>query len=321
MRLGFVVKPLGRPNLKPYDSRRWQNKPHLTVSLAYLRDIVAYCAEAGLTMYRMATDLAPYATHPGLPEFNNQIAESETELADVGERARRHDLRLSFHTHQAAALNSPDPAVATQTSAQITVLAAILESMALGPESVIVTHIGGVYGDAISARERFVRAYESLSSAARSRLTLENDDVRFGMEDIVWIHQRTGLRLIFDRLHYRLRDRGSARDERDALRTCLATWPAEITPKIHWSSPRTELRAEEGATAGSTQLRASRWTYHSDLVSPFEFIDFMRGAADLRSFDVMLEVRAKDIAVLQLRRDLAQYAPDLAAAETRIFNN
>jgi len=42
MRLGFVVKPLARPELKSHDSRRWQNNPHLSVSLVYLRDVFAY---------------------------------------------------------------------------------------------------------------------------------------------------------------------------------------------------------------------------------------------------------------------------------------
>lgn len=311
MRLGFVVKPLGRTNLKSHDSRRWQNHPHLTVSLAYLRDIFSYCREAGLDMYRMATDLAPYATHPGLPEFNNQLAESAEELAVAGDMARRLSLRLSFHAHQAAALNSPDETVASQAAAQARVLARILDGMGLGPEAVIVTHAGGVYGNPTTARERFIRAVDALDAATRARLVLENDDVRFGMEDVLWIHRRSGLWLVFDRLHYRLRDHGDSASEISALEACLSTWPDAVKPKIHWSTPRTELRLEEAGGAGGPTARISRWSYHSDLVNPFEFIDFIRAARHLRPFDVMLEVRAKELAVQQLRRDLAGYAPDV----------
>jgi len=81
MRLGFVAKPLARPELKSHDSRRWQNGPHLRVSLAYLRDVFGYLAAAGITMYRMSSELAPYATHPDMPQFHRQVAESLTELA------------------------------------------------------------------------------------------------------------------------------------------------------------------------------------------------------------------------------------------------
>jgi hypothetical protein len=35
-------------------------------------------------------------------------------------------------------------------------------------------------------------------------------------------------------------------------------------------------------------------------------------AEGLRAFDVMLEVRAKDLALRQLREDLARFAPDLS---------
>src|SRR5512142_341135 len=111
MRLGFVAKSVARPELKSHDSRRWQNSPHLSVSLAYLRDVFGYLTSAGISMYRMSSDLAPYATHPGLPQFHNQVAECAAELAGLGLLARDLGLRLSFHAVAATVINSPDPQV------------------------------------------------------------------------------------------------------------------------------------------------------------------------------------------------------------------
>jgi UV DNA damage endonuclease len=54
------------------------------------------------------------------------------------------------------------------------------------------------------------------------------------------------------------------------------------------------------------------WTGHADFNHPFEFVSFMRQMADLE-FDVMLEAKAKDVALLRLRRDLLRYGPDVAA--------
>ncbi|MDI7277007.1 MAG: UV DNA damage repair endonuclease UvsE, partial [Anaerolineae bacterium] len=68
MRLGFAVKVLGRPDLKSHDTRRWQSSPHLAVSLQYLREILLYLRGARIRMYRMSSDLAPYLTHPDLPQ-------------------------------------------------------------------------------------------------------------------------------------------------------------------------------------------------------------------------------------------------------------
>lgn len=311
MRLGFVVKPLARPELKSHDSRRWQNRPHLSVSLAYLRDIFTYLRSARIGMYRMAGDLAPYVTHPDMPQFHGQVAECAAELAEVGAQARAAGLRLSFHAGQYVLLDAPDEPTVARGADELAVLAALLDGMGLGPEAVVVIHLGGVYGDAAAARERFVRNFEALPPAVARRLALENDDTRFGVADALWVHERTGVRLAFDNLHHRLCN-PDGRTPREALAACLATWPADVRPKIHFSTPRTEWRVETGPTGEDGRVKRSRWNYHSDYVNPFEFIDFLLMAEGLREFDVMLEVRSKDLALAQLRDDLARYAPRLA---------
>ena len=71
-------------------------------------------------------------------------------------------------------------------------------------------------------------------------------------------------------------------------------------------SPRTELRP----TAAGARVKMPTWTEHSDLVNPFAFIAFLRQTAGLRPFDVMLEAKARDLAVLKLRADLQRFAPE-----------
>jgi len=317
MRLGFVAKPLARPELKSHDSRRWQNGPHLRVSLAYLRDVFGYLATAGITMYRMSSELAPYATHPDMPQFHQQVAESLTELAEVGAQAQRAGVRLSFHPGQHIVLNSPDDEQAARSAEDLVVQSSILDAMGAGREGVVVVHAGGVYGDLTSARERFVRRYLALPPGVRERLALENDDTRFGVRDVLWIHERTGIPLIFDNLHHRLQN-PDGRSQAEAIAACLKTWPPGVRPKMHFSSPRTEWVVEERAEGEPPAVRRPRWSYHSDYVNPFEFIEFLRaadstGVSPTAEFDAMLEVRAKDLALLQLREDLARFAPDLAA--------
>jgi UV DNA damage endonuclease len=316
MRLGFAVKVMGRPNLPSNDARRWQSGPHLRVSLQYLGAIFDYLSEAGITMYRISSDLAPYVTHPELPQFHNQIDECAEDLAALGQRAREQGLRLSFHPSQYILLNSPDDSLVDKSMLDLAAQAEMLDRMELGPEAVVVTHVGGVYGDIDSGRERWVRAYARLPQPVRRRLVLENDDTRYGVSDIVWIHERTGVRLVFDNLHHWCLDRvGIAQHE--ALAICLRTWPAGVTPKIHFSSPRTELRTLERknrATGKTEQVQVPPiWSGHADYINPFEFIAFMRAAASAPDFDVMLECKLKDVSLLQLRRDLQRYAPDLAA--------
>ena len=158
--------------------------------------------------------------------------------------------------------------------------------------------------------------YEALPESARRRLALENDEERYSLADTYAIHQRTGIRLVLDRLHFLLNNpEGMALGE--ALRLALATWPLDQRPKVHYSSPRTEFKVSAGTDAEGqnlTRARAALWRNHSDFINPFEFIDFARQAQGGRDFDVMLEAKGKDLAALRLREDLATFAPGLAAA-------
>jgi UV DNA damage endonuclease len=310
MRLGFVVKPLARPDLKSHDSRRWQQHPHLSVSLMYLRDIIRYAADADIRMYRISSDLAPYATHPNMPQFGTQIEECLPELAQVGEMARQVGLRLSFHAGPHVVLDSPLPDQVARSRADLISLSRILDRMGLDQEAVVVTHLGGVYGDRVASRHRFVQEFLMLPEVTRRRLVLENDDTRFAVLDAVWVHQQTGIRLVFDNLHHRLNN-PSGWTTREALAACLATWPAGEHPKIHFSTPRSDWLVTSVPGAEEPVVRRTRWSYHADYVNPFEFIDFLGVAAELPDFDVMLEVRAKDLALIQLRHDLERYAPEI----------
>jgi UV DNA damage endonuclease len=105
----------------------------------------------------------------------------------------------------------------------------------------------------------------------------------------------------------------------EALALTLDTWPADVTPKVHFSSPSTAMRTVEHTdlrTGGRRMvLRWPRPTQHADFIDPFAFIAFLHQAQGLRDFDVMLEAKAKDVALLRLRHDLGRFAPGLPLEE------
>lgn len=314
LQFGFAVKVMGQPDLKSNDARRWQSQPHLSVSLGYLRVIFAYLQQKQITVYRMSSDIAPYVTHPDLPQFHRQIQECADELRELGEQARAQGLRLSFHPSQFIVLNSPDPALVNKSIADLVAQAEMLDAMELGPEAVLVIHVGGTYGDRPSGRARWVETYHRLPEPVRRRLVLENDDIRYSAADVLDIHEQTGVPLIFDYQHFWCNN-----PERSELRPTLErfvrSWPAGVRPKIHFSSARTEMREikRKNRKTGKTEvvLQPPIWTGHADFLNPFEFITFMRTAAELE-FDVMLEAKTKDLALLRIRQDLVRYGPDVA---------
>ena len=315
-RLGFPVKVMARPDLKSNDTRRWQQNPHLKTSLGHIDCILDHLDQHDIRMYRMSSDLAPYATHPDMPQFHGMVGESRAELAAIGRKARDLGIRLSFHPSQFVVLNSPDPELVRKSVWDLTSQAEMLDLMELGPEAVMVIHVGGTYGDRPSSNARWVETWHTLPEPVRRRLVLEHDDLRFSASDVLWIHEHTGVRLIFDHQHFWCFN-PEGLDMMEALRRILRTWPDGEQPKIHFSSPRTEMRELKRRDKKSKRLKkvavAPVWTGHADFVHPFEFITFMREARALR-FDVMLEAKVKDVALIRLRPDLVRYGADVAAS-------
>ena len=307
--LGFPVSVLGEP-LRSHDSRRWQNYPHLSVSLAYLRDLFGYLQRQEIYFYRLAGQLAPYVTHPALPHFHRQIDECWNELAAIGDLARQQRLRLTMHPGHYIQLSSADETRVARSRQELEICTMLLDAMGLGADAVIVIHIGGLYGDKRASLERYARNFATLSPAVRSRIALENDDRTFDLPDLLWVHRRTGVRLVLDVLHHRCLN-STQMTLLEALALALATWPADQQPKLHFSSPRTELR--HLYRNRQQHLAMPLPNQHSDFIDPFTFIEFMQAArkAVLRPFDMMLEAKAKDLALLRLRAQVVQFAPDL----------
>lgn len=313
-RLGFPVKVMARDDLKSNDSRRATSNPHLKNSLEYLDAILDHLAKHRIDMYRMSSDLAPYATHPAMPQFHNMVQESGAELRALGQKAKSLDIRLSFHPSQFVVLNSPDAELVKKSVWDLVSQAEMLDLMELGPEAVMVIHVGGTYGDIFSSRTRWVETWPTLPEPVRRRLVLEHDDLRFSAADALWIHEHTGVRLIFDHQHFWCLNPERA-DLGETFTKFMRTWPQGQQPKVHFSSPRTELReklvVDKATKKKSIRLVPPVFTGHADFCNPFEFATFMR-LVDDQDFDIMLEVKAKDLALLRLRSDLLRYAPDVA---------
>ncbi len=309
MRLGFAVKVLGRAGLKSNDARRWQNNPHLRHSIEYAHAIFDYLGETGISMYRISSDFAPYLTHPDLPQFHNQLQEARSELEALGKRAQEMNLRLSFHPSQYIILNAPSEKIVAASLRDFAAQAEMLDIMGQGPDGVVVTHVGGVYGDPDAARERFIQNYKRLSEPARRRLVLENDDVSWSAAEVLKIHEATGIRCIFDHQHLTCIN-PEGLDHVEACCAILKTWEGNGRPKIHFSSPRQEarqiLRRDKETGKKVAHDAPALLSQHADYVDDNVFIPFARAVR--RScgieFDVMCEAKAKDLAVLKLKREL-----------------
>jgi len=169
----------------------------------------------------------------------------------------------------------------------------------------VVLHVGGAAGGVEAGIERFERGFALLSDAARARLVVENDDRSYGLASVLRLGERIARPVVWDTLHHHCHDPDGIPD-REALELALESWPAEVTPKIHFSSPRLDMgerRKRVGRRVERTPVLPD-CRLHADLIDPAAFEAFLRHTAHGLSFDVMLEAKGKDLALLRLREQL-----------------
>jgi UV DNA damage endonuclease len=306
VKLGFAVKVLGPPALPSHDTRRWQSGPDLGTSIARLHDIFDHLERIDVRMYRMATGIAPYSSHPELTQFRDQPQRFASELRRLGDRAKGMGLRLSTHPGQYTVLNSENPLTVDAAVEELEVQAELLDGMGLGPEAVVILHVGGVAGDKEEAKVRFEKGFARLSERAQARLVIENDDRSYSLSDALDISDRTGCRVVWDVLHHHCLDPDRIPDD-EALRLASDTWAGSgAVPKIHYSTPRAnvEMRTKKVGRKTISTPAAPPLRAHADMIDPLGFEWFLTHVVRDAEVDVMLEAKAKDLALLELRRQL-----------------
>lgn len=255
----------------------------ISENLASLKEIIEWNARHGIHLYRITSNLIPYASH----ESNRLLwwEEYVDVFRQIGGLIAESEMVVSMHPGQYTLLSSLDEGTTARALAEIEYHSRVIDELGLDTKTNIVLHLGGAYGDKPSAIERWVRNYRRLSPRAAERIVLENDDRLYTVDDCLVANKETGSPIVFDRLHYDLNP-GAYSEYREALEAALSTWPTGRTPEIHYSN------AADG--------RRGR---HSETIDLRQFLQFWEETADL-DFDIMLETKDKEQSVLKIFKAL-----------------
>lgn len=241
----------------------------------------------GIMFYRFTSRLIPLCTHPQFLEWNYR-AELAEEFKAIGDFVKEHGVRVGLHPDHFTLLNSPKLEVQEASRRDLNYHLNMLEGMGLGTTSKLVIHVGGKYQDRSLALERFKEQFKALSEKIRQRLILENDDRCFTAAEVLKLAKEIGTPMVLDIHHHQILNHGENLD--DLLPEIFATWGSE-TPKVHLSSPRSEKDPRS----------------HADYIEAGTAVEFINLARKLnRDFDMMLEAKQKDLALLKLAEDLKE---------------
>jgi UV DNA damage endonuclease len=249
-----------------------------------LMDALQFCEQNGIGGFRVNSQILPLKTHPAhhyeieaLPDYQAILKQ----FRKCGSFGRKHGLRISFHPDPFILLSSPDAGVTRRSVADLIYQAEVASWI---QADVLNIHAGGAYGDKHRALSRLARRIEKLPSSVRSRLTLENDDRIFTPADLLPFCNQTGVPFVYDVHHHRCLPDGMRIE--DATEKALTTWNRE--PLFHISSP-----------LGGWKTKNVR--RHHDYIN---IKDFPGPWLDL-NITVEVEAKAKELAVLKLKSDIA----------------
>ncbi|MGB9861349.1 MAG: UV DNA damage repair endonuclease UvsE [Candidatus Bipolaricaulaceae bacterium] len=284
MRVGYPCLNLSLP-CRPSRTFRLANltwerlRQTLAGNLACLEEMVHWNAARGLLFLRITSDLVPLASRPenAFP-WDEEFA---AEFARIGELMRSYGMRITMHPGQYTLLNSPRKEVVAAALADLRYHARVLDLLGLDTAAKIQIHVGGVYGQKERAIARFLNAVETLPSEIRRRLVVENDERFYTFTDVLEIHRKTGLPVVFDVLHHELNP--DELDVSDAISAQKETWgPEDGLPIVDYSSP----------------LPGGKFGSHAHHLDEEHFRRFLGKTAGY-DFDLMLEVKDKERSALR----------------------
>ncbi|MFB6346572.1 MAG: UV DNA damage repair endonuclease UvsE [bacterium] len=261
-------------------------------NLDRLKSVLEFNVENSISLFRIHSDTIPFASHPDV-DFD-WLAYAGPDLRNLGDFIETNNLRVSMHPGQYTVLNSPDESVVENAVRNLEYHTQFLDALNVDATAKIIVHIGGVYDDREAAMDRFVKRANDLSSSIRDRLVIENDESSYDIKQVLHLSKSTGLPVIFDWLHHQLNQPETERSIPEWLERCFSTWNKDDgVPKVHFSSA-------SGSGGG----------HHADRINPDDFSNFQTETQHLEPFDVMLECKDKEVALLDLRKCLNGTLPE-----------
>lgn len=251
-----INNPFGRD---VYGSRTFTLKTMEAKGIEYVRSVVLQNLEDtllmlewahsnGIRVFRLTSDLFPHKSNSKAP-FDYGYGFAKELLWEIGEFARQHSMRLTFHPGQYNCIGTPHPHVFENTAKELEYHATVLDLMGMGPDSCLVIHGGGVYGDKEATIKRWCVQFHQLPQCVKSRLVLENCEKSFSVVDCIRISKEVCIPVVFDSHHhecYMLLHPGTtdvSHDPTEYMEEVIKSWtPRGARVKMHVSEQDPEKR-------------------------------------------------------------------------------
>ncbi|WP_087974937.1 UV DNA damage repair endonuclease UvsE [Oceanobacillus rekensis] len=300
IRFGYVANALGlwdaspsktltftRYSALPKNERMDKLKSITAQNLHHTKRILHYNIAHEIELYRLSSSLVPLATHPEV--MWDFVTPFKNEWEEIGRLVRIFKLRVSFHPNQFTLFTSQREEVTLNAVKDMEYHYKMLQAMDALDTGLINIHIGGAYGDKNKALHRFHKNLKKLPKEIKKRMTLENDDKTYDIQETLYTCEKENIPMILD-FHHHMANKGD-NDLPQYLDRIFKTWNHfNMVPKVHISSPKSD----------------QAYRSHADFVSLDFVLPFLKMAKELdQDFDIMIEAKQKNLAMQRLVEEVA----------------
>ena len=297
-----TVAWLNRQTREVAEQRLWDLMVHNIKAFGNLIEYVGGL-DNELRMVRLGSDVPSVYTEPTWSYFwrkDDVRAYCEKHFARVGERARELDVRLSMHPGQFTVLASDNPDIVNRSIEEFEYHVDVARWMGYGrqfQDFKINVHIAGRKGPA-----GILDAYPRLSQEARNTITIENDEMSWGIEASIELAHK--LALVLDIHHHWVKTGEYIQPTDDRFSRIIDSWRG-VRPVIHYSVSREDILVDFDANKKPTMdmlllegYKKAKLRAHSDFMWNNAVNDWALQFWDYA--DIMVESKAKNLASIRL---------------------
>ncbi len=228
-------------------------------------------------------------------------------FAPVGEASRKNDVKVSFHPGQFCVLSSVTPEIVERSIEEFEYHVDMARWMGFGKSfqdgCKINVHISGRQGP-----DGIRKALPRLSQEARNLITIENDEMGWGLDASLELEK--DLALVMDIHHHWIRAEEYIEPNDDRVKRVIDSWRGQ-RPTMHYSYSRDEALAPANLENPHSEMhdikmllergcKKQKLRAHSDLLPNKKVNDWALSFGEF--FDIQTEAKGKNLAAEQLYR-------------------
>lgn len=311
-----VLEELQRPLTEKCTTVAWLNRQTQDISEERLWDIMVHNTAAAkklveyvgslpneLKMVRLGSNQLPMYTHDQWKYFWKKpdvISYCEKEYAKVGEAARSMDVRLSMHPGQFCVLASDNEEIVEKSIEEFEYHADLIRWMGYGKQFQDFkcnVHISGRQGP-----DGIKRVLPKLSTEARNTITIENDEMSWGLD--ASLELANDVALVLDIHHHWVKTGEYITPNDDRIKKIIDSWQG-IRPAMHYSLCREDVLVNHDPsikpdyqTLINSGLKKAKLRAHSDYCWNSACNEW--ALEHWEWADIMVEAKMKNLASKQL---------------------